>query len=120
MSDAMGKGIYACHRCGEVGVKLWREAQTFDVKLTCVNCLEVIEAGGTYAFDVADIAADGTHPGSRGQQTDQIGWWLPAVVVQADLPDLVFWGYTSSTAEDYWIWSALPLHPEPEIEGSHG
>jgi hypothetical protein len=115
----MGKGIYACHRCGEIGVKLWREAQTFDIRLTCVNCLEVITAGGDYAFDVADIAEDGTRTGKYGQ-TDQIGWWLPAVVVQEHLPDLVFWGYTSSTEADYAMWAALPLFPEPVIEGSHG
>lgn len=109
----MGPGIYACHRCGEVGVKLWREAHSMSVLLTCVNCLEAIEAGGDHAFDVGDIAEDGTRMGEYGL-TDQIGWWLPAVLVQADLPHLHYWGYTSSSPEDYAAWLDLPLHPEVE------
>ena len=115
MSDSP---IYACHRCGEFGIKLWREAQTFNIRLTCVNCLEVIEAGGPYAFDVVDVNEDGTRI-DRGRSTDQLGGsWLPAVQVLADLPDLVFWGYTSSPPEDYAAWVALPLHPQPELVGA--
>lgn len=111
MSDST---IYACHRCGEFGIKLWREAQTFNIRLTCVNCLEVIEAGGDHAFDVIDIHEDGTRMSNHGQ-TDQIGWWLPAVQVTEDLPDQVaYWGYTSCPPEDYARWAALPLHPQAE------
>jgi hypothetical protein len=110
--------IYACHRCGEFGIKLWREAQTFNIRLTCVNCLVVIEAGGEHAFDVADIREDGTRMHPHGWPTDQIGWWLPAVQVTEDLPDAAYWGYTSCPPEDYARWVALPLHPQPEPVGA--
>lgn len=102
--------IYTCHRCGAVDVKLWREAQTLNPMLKCVDCLAEWLGGTEWAFSVQTINADGTrwHP-TRGHKTDQIGWWLPAVQIMSMEPDLVFWGYTSTTAEDYLRWAALPL-----------
>lgn len=101
---------YECVECGIDGVKLWREYQTFTVRLKCVTCA----TEGT-DIDPATVSDDGTRPSKHRVTTDQLGWWVPAV---RDA-DGNFWGYTSSTEEDYAKWVALPLDrelTEAEIE----
>lgn len=106
--------IYACGRCGEIDIKLWRMYQTFHLALRCARCLALRSAGTEQEFDVAEIREDGTrlHP-LRGNVTDAIGWWIPAVQIQeaAEAGEFLFWGYTSCTEADYQHWRDLPLHP---------
>jgi len=109
--------IYACGRCGEVGIKLWREAHTMMPDLRCVDCLAVIRDGGE-PITVEDVREDGTRYSARsGQITDQLGWWLPAVQVLDDQPLLRFWGYTSTPPEDYQHWRDLPLRWKETTDG---
>lgn len=95
---------YKCCECGIEGVKLWREYQTFTVRLRCVICA----TEGT-DIDPHTVDEDGTRPSRHGGTTDQLGWWVPAIQNE----DGNFWGYTSSPMEDYDRWVALPLDSEP-------
>jgi hypothetical protein len=113
--------IYACHRCGVVDIKLWREYQTFSVRLTCVDCLAalLVEEADERAFHPEDVAEDGTLASAvTGERTDQIGWWVPAVLDSEMLPELVFWGYSSARLSDYERWQELPLRRSEGDEGA--
>lgn len=115
MSDSQ---IYACHRCGAFDIKLWRQYSTFDITLTCLDCLSVMHLGTDYEFDIKAIHPDASHcylpqvsDPTWGSCGWEYGWWIPAVRVQ-DGEEVAYWGYTSVTPADWDLWLELPLRME--------
>jgi hypothetical protein len=96
---------YACEGCGEEGVKLWREFQTFadEQTLLCARC-----AGERESKDVMGIDDDGMIPGYFAR-TDQIGFMVPAIPTETG----TFWGYTSVPDVHLRWWRSLPSLAEP-------
>lgn len=93
---------YKCTKCGEGGIKLWREYQTFanDTELLCASCLNVLSAD-----DKGKIL------GKYNDLTDQIApWMVPAVAVEPYEKSGTFWGYTSVPQKDVEKWWALPTY----------
>lgn len=94
---------YHCGKCGAVGVKLWREYQTFldHNSLLCARCA-CSEQARSYAVT---LRPDG---GTivDGDYTDQIGWRIPAVPTQ---DGETYWGYTSVPEDGVAWWKRLPL-----------
>lgn len=89
-----------CAKCGATGCKLWREYQTFDPRLLCVDC-----AGLDQDKDVSQMDEFGTRPCTYNpeRRTDQIGWYVPAVETEGG-----YWGYTSVPDDALARWRALP------------
>ena len=100
---------YACASCKTVGVKLWRQYQTFadNVRLLCGAC----------------ACADQDRPGPVGDdgrvvdqrhgfRSDQIGWLVPAVPTE---DGETFWGYTSVPRDGVDWWKRLPTRPSPLV-----
>jgi hypothetical protein len=81
---------YECSVCGDTGVKLWRQYQTFlnHIQLMCRACAER----------------------DQGKQLqigcDQIGWMIPAVPTEEGYS---FWGYTSVPDAGVEWWKALSM-----------
>lgn len=86
---------YTCQNCKAVGVKLWREYNTFlsHQRLLCKKCIEA-ECSEYYK----KLAKD--YP-----ETDQIGGMVPAVPTE---DGTTFWGYTSVPPEGVDWWYRLP------------
>lgn len=80
---------YKCLSCKASGVRLWREYQTFNVTLKCVDCSEKEQK--------KKFEAD---------KSDQIGWRIAAV---PDEEGVGYWGYTSVPEAGVKWWGALPL-----------
>lgn len=106
-------GKYQCAVCGTLGVKLWRQYNTFadHLRLMCCDC-----AGKDQGQDVGGIDAAGKlpfiHHGQNLGTTDQIGGLVPAVPTN----DGTFWGYTSVPQDAVEWWRGLPNRPckDPE------
>lgn len=102
MNRGMGADAsYRCAICNASGCKLWREYQTFHVRLTCARCslIEQRKAG--------PLDPDGRRE-EDGDRTDTIGWLVPAV--PAEEPRGAFWGYTSVPPDAVAWWRALPTY----------
>ena len=94
---------YKCKFCGLAGHKLWRDYNTFVEynELKCAKC--AMERAGKEGI----IDKDGFRDGGLDMRTDQIGWFVPAVLT----PDGdSFWGYTSAPPEAVDKWRALPTY----------
>lgn len=98
---------YRCCECGAEGVRLWRKYQTV-MEAQDLKCRACAEEEARPAREerrrknpaVADIL--------ERQQTDQIGWRVPAVPV---LGEDTFWGYTSVPPDRVAWWKGLPEVP---------
>lgn len=90
---------YKCGDCGTTGVKLWREYQTMQPNLFCAHC-----AAKDQGKSISGIDANGMRP-SDLDQTDQIGWLVPAV---PDEEGVGYWGYTSVPEAGVNWWKKLP------------
>lgn len=91
---------YQCENCHVTGVKLWRQYQTFKPRLLCASC-----ASTDQHQDISDLDNNGRHTNDRGDSTDQIGWYVPAV---PDEEGEGFWGYISVPQEGVQWWRQLP------------
>ncbi len=96
---------YVCTECGVEGVKLWREYQTFAdyTRLLCASCA-LADQKETGPVDDAGYRPHGQRIG----RTDQIGWFVPAVL---DEEGTSFWGYTSVPQDRITWWRGLPTYP---------
>lgn len=66
---------YKCGKCGATGCKLWTENDLMTKNLLlCAKC-----ATSEQNENIDDIASDGTHDKGRGNRTDFIGSYIPAV-----------------------------------------
>ncbi|MFC1638019.1 hypothetical protein ACFL2R_01205 [Patescibacteria group bacterium] len=92
---------YNCDQCGALGVKLWREYQTFAdcTELLCADC-----AAKDQNEDISTMQSDGRYMGKYGM-SDQIGGMMPAVPVE---DEDTYWGYTSVPPEGCVWWRNLP------------
>ena len=97
---------YRCTECGAFGVKLWRQCNTFHIRLFCACCaLEDQGKDGPVGNDgrrLCDILG-------HGRMTDQIGSLVPAVL---DEECEAYWGYTSVPEEGCEWWRGLPTSNE--------
>jgi hypothetical protein len=91
---------YKCGKCDATGCKLWREYQTFSPRLLCVDCACRDQK------KINNVDSEGLRVDDDGMQTDQVGWYVPAVPTKdgggycgyLDVPD----------AAVKW-WEQLPL-----------
>lgn len=108
---------YHCGKCGALGIKLWREYNTFlnHQSLLCAGCACAEQNNGERSFTVASsdggraiVSATYTPDkhGMSGPSGDQIGWRIPAVPT-AD--GTTYWGYTSVPDDGVAWWKRLPL-----------
>lgn len=110
---------YVCSACKRVGVKLWRDYNTFldHCELKCVECAtpaQVEYEAKNYTEKNRDFLGaldpDGLFMFRSG---DQLGGLVPAVPT----PDgETFWGYSSVPDEDVWWWYALPTYQDAALE----
>lgn len=110
--DDAGKIIYSCGFCGQSGVKLWRDYQTFlsNQELRCANCVAKLEQEKKGLAEAPVIGRDGRWESEYGK-TDQIGGLVPACL---DEIQVTFWGYTSVPMLAICQWRALPTYPDQE------
>lgn len=105
---------YHCGKCGVLGVKLWRDYNTFldHQSLLCADCACTEQNSRADKVFAVEPRADGgvevrIDAGEEYQDYgDQIGWRIPAVPT-AD--GSTFWGYTSVPADGVSWWKRLPL-----------
>jgi hypothetical protein len=95
---------YKCDGCGASGVKLWREYGNFadETRLLCASC-----AAKDQNEDISTINEEGMITTDYGGETDQIGWYVPAIPVEGEN---TYWGYSSVPVPDEGIewWKSLP------------
>ncbi len=110
---------YHCGQCGALGVKLWREYNTFlnHQSLLCAKCACVEQnARADKGFSVISRPDGGVEvridagDDYQGYYGDQIGWRIPAVPT-AD--GETYWGYTSVPDDGVRWWKALLLEVSP-------
>lgn len=96
---------YHCNNCKAIGVKLWREYQTFlnNQTLLCVIC-----SGKEQEKDTSNVDKNGLRDSGSGK-TDQIGWRIPAVPTKENN---TYWGYSSVPEEGVNWWKKLPTYPK--------
>lgn len=116
-------GEYHCGKCGALGIKLWREYQTFlnHQSLLCAACacVEQSENGKSYSIieSASGVTVTTTYDaklqpqlhamyGGRDSGGDQIGWRIPAVPTE---DGVTYWGYTSVPQKGVDWWNRLPL-----------
>lgn len=104
---------YKCDDCGATHCKLWREYSAFPpVRLECVDCAIKSQNNPNIAPAFAKIATtvqfkeDGSYIDHRGEETDAIGWRVPAVPDEANVS---YWGYSSVPSAGVMWWKSLPL-----------
>lgn len=105
---------YHCGQCGVLGVKLWREYNTFldHQSLLCARCACSEQNGRTDKGFTVTANADGgvqvrIDAGDEYQNYgDQIGWRIPAVPTE---DGETYWGYTSVPDDGVAWWRRLPL-----------
>lgn len=116
-SSAVPPAEYHCGKCGTLGVKLWRDYQTFlnYQSLLCADCACAEQNNSERTFTVADgdggraiVSATYTPDkhGLSGPGGDQIGWRVPAVPTQ---DGSTYWSYTSVPDGGVAWWFSLPL-----------
>jgi hypothetical protein len=116
--------LYRCGVCGEHGVRLWREYQTFLEHQTLVcaacACFEQSKPSKSYSIELLDtgkVCVTTTYDphlepqlhqifGGKERGGDQIGWRIPAVPT-ADGES--YWGYSSVPKEGVDWWNRLPI-----------
>lgn len=98
---------YVCSSCGVSGCKLWRPYQTFNIELLCATCASKKEEK-----DISTLDATGRYESDFGK-TDQIGWYVPAVLSE-DTTDkaYVYWGYSAVPGPGVDWWRNLPTFPK--------
>lgn len=97
---------YVCSKCGASGCKLWREYQTFAVRLHCAQC-----AAAHQGKSIEDIDSNGRRTGESGDKTDQIGWFVPAIPNEDETG---YWGYSAVPGPAVDWWKKLPTLPDGE------
>jgi hypothetical protein len=100
---------YCCSECGQHGVKLWREYQTFadHINLTCGPCTVKDQDKEGHFRDDGKFFCKGSLDPDR--PSDAVGWRVPAIpTVEGD----TYWGYTSVPTPGVLWWYRLPLDPE--------
>lgn len=114
----MDSDIYACGRCGEVDVKLWRPYQSFTINLLCTDCLGVVASISVLEVEQGFVLRE-QHPDWPIHLALGSPAWCPAV--PTDDPG-GFWGYTSIPIERLIWWFELPTRRrfdgEPETCGA--
>ena len=90
---------YKCDVCGQSGLKLWREYNTF-ADHTKLLCAEHACADQNKDDNVDDKGYSYDDLG----RSDQIGWMIPAVPTQEGD---TYWGYTSVPQEGVIWWKSL-------------
>lgn len=117
-ASAVAPTGYHCGKCGVLGVKLWREYNTFlnHQSLLCAKCACAEQNArsdkGFHVIQRPDGGVDVRIDAGEEYQHygDQIGWRIPAVPT-AD--GETFWGY-SSVPQDGCDWfNRLPLEVSP-------
>jgi len=100
-TDCVAPAKYHCARCPVIGVKLWRQYQTFadHLELMCAACALVDQK------KEGPVDDQGRRPSEHGDTTDSIGWLVPAVPTEEGD---TFWGYTSVPAPGAMWWRLLP------------
>ncbi len=91
---------YKCDQCHKMGIKLWREYQTFQPQLLCAKC-----AAEDQNKNINSMNSGGFYHTTRFGWSEQIGWYIPAV---PDEEEFGFWGYTSVPDEGINWWRNLP------------
>ena len=89
-----------------MGVKLWREYNTFLDYQTfrCCDCAAVNQDKDITNMDAGGMSSDPSH--RHPMRSDAIGWLIPAVPTEEGD---TFWGYTSVPQPGCDWWTALPL-----------
>jgi hypothetical protein len=95
---------YKCYKCGNHGIKLWRDYQSSlnTQKLLCATC-----AADYQKKDISSMDTDGRCDSELGGKIDQIGWLVPAVP-REDGTSL--WVYMSVPQAGVDWWKKLPNH----------
>lgn len=101
---------YVCAVCGESGVKLWRQYNTFacNVDLHCALC--ALKADKRVKGPVDDrglLPMPYTNP-AHNAKTDQLGNLMPAIALD-DFDG--YWGYCSAPGDRCRWWRNLPTYP---------
>ena len=103
---------YQCSKCGQRGVKLWRQYNTFadHIEMLCRVCSIVDQQK-----EIDESAEFYAKQGITRYKTDQIGSLVPAVPDMLPIgpnwdldPNFSFWGYTSVRQSGIDWWQALP------------
>ena len=96
---------YKCSRCGKLGCKLWREYQTFAVRLLCSSC--ACKDQGKNESQINDEGMILSKYAKYGGRSNQIGWFVPAIPTEDGES---FWGNNASVPQERmdW-WKNLPL-----------
>jgi hypothetical protein len=128
--SAQVPSLYHCGKCGNHGVKLWREYQTFleNQTLRCGDCACAEQSKDGKAYGVRELEAGRvcvttTYDAEKQPQLhkihggsdvggDQIGWRIPAVPTE---DGSTYWGYTSVPARGVAWWKRIPLRKEPSV-----
>ncbi len=93
---------YVCKGCGATGCKLWRETSFCAPQLLCVDCACKDQK------KTNNVNEQGMRTDDHNMQTDQIGWYVPAVPT-AD--NYGYWSYTAVPDAGCQWWDRLPLRP---------
>lgn len=90
---------YTCRDCGAVGVRLFREYQTFIISLLCRACAK-IEQGADDVWERETLEMVGRPP------VFEVKWRVAAV---PDEEGIGYWGYTSIPQRGIDWWLRLPV-----------
>ena len=95
---------YTCQKCGRQDVKLWRPYNGFDPdsRLRCALCV-----GQQENIDVSRMRPDGTVR-IDGRWEDLLGGYTPAVPLEDDKEEVVYWGRMSIPRQGLDWWQQLP------------
>lgn len=93
---------YKCAKCGAKDCKLWRETAFSAPQLLCVDC------ACTDQKKTNNVNEEGLRTDDHKMQTDQIGWYVPAVPTRDNFG---YWSYGSVPDDGVEWWKRLPLRP---------
>ncbi len=94
---------YACGKCGADDCKLWRAYNEGNVTLLCAVC-----AAKSQRNSIRSIDAEGCRIDGRGQRTNKIGSFIPAVPTEESN---TYWGYFAIPQAGWEWWKKLPTLP---------
>ena len=114
---------YRCEACGATGCKLWREHGVYSrVILKCAPCAAKEQGRDISTMDEQGMRLTPEYDWAGDQRSDQIGWYVPAVIYLPDLEHNTIAFCTPNTEDQqssYENWQKLPTFPDwynPEVK----